>query len=402
MSATKENCDKQHASFSTKNTEYSVSTKNEVEGTVLKILECNSAGLPLDQSAIEKCVDVITKNIREYKSKDDLEPLKNLANLCIEKKLHTEKAKMHRNIAMGYFFTGNTEMAVEMMETAIREFQHQKNHALLNVCYSDLGLIYFCDHEYAKAKELYEKVEALLPSVPDMEKRAIYWHYYRLGLLHSNAREFKTARQYLEKALEYAEASYEIGLAVMNIGIICKRDGENEKAREYYNRALETFEENDYINRSAAYNNLANLYKTIGQFDAALKYINMAFDCLNNRDIVKLFIYFETYTEINVMMGKPEKSIDKFIEMLSNIKDFSVYKSLIIESINSLSIIADESKEMLIRLEAVGIKLIEETTRDNAEYKKELEACLENIRLYIENVDKLNRKGGIIFEKENY
>lgn len=118
--------------------------------------------------------------------------------------------------------------------------------------------------------------------------------------------------------------------------------------------------------------------------------------------MTQLFIYFETYTELNALTGEAEKSIDKFIEMLSSIRDFYMYKSVIIESINSLAIAVDENKKLLEKLEAVVAKLIESTANTNTEYKRELEKCLENIRLYIADADRLSMKGGIILEKENY
>lgn len=374
----------------------------ESRESVLKILEEHSRGVPLEREAVEKCVDAVTKSIRGYNDKEALKILKNFTNLCIEQRLHTAKAKMHRNLAMSGLFTNNIEMAVEMMETAISEFQHQKNYALLGACYSDLGLIHFCNHDYVKARELYEKAEALLPSAPDTERRTVYNLYYRKGLLCSNSMEYIAARQHLEKAIEYADAKSDLGLAIMNIGITYKRDRDYEKACEYYNKALETFEKDDYLNRSATYNNLASLHMTFGQLDTALKYINMAFECLDNRDMTQLFIYFETYTELNALTGEAEKSIDKFIEMLSSIRDFYMYKSVIIESINSLAIAVDENKKLLEKLEAVVAKLIESTANTNTEYKRELEKCLENIRLYIADADRLSMKGGIILEKENY
>jgi len=169
----------------------------------------------------------------------------------------------------------------------------------------------------------------------------------------------------------------------MNIGINYEVQSNFNKALEYYDKALDTFEKNDYFSKSLVHNNLAELYKATGDYKKALKHINKAFEYLDNKDSTRLFTYFTTYTEISVLTGEPEKALDKFGEMLLHIEDFAVYKSLVIEGTDSLIAAGARDEKILKKLEALILKVIEDTSAENHEYKKELERCLRNIRKYM-------------------
>jgi len=339
-------------------------------------------------------VEYVSQNIKKYTREKDIDILQLLKNQCADKGLKVEAAKMYRAIGMHNFYRNNRKTALEMLHLAIELVKEHDRKDLLAAYTSELGYIYFFGHENKKAEMQYEYVEKLLPDIPGLDKYILHLHYYRFGILHNILYKFELAEYEFGKALSYAEEKVDIGQTLMNIGINYKRQMNFNKALEYYYKTLETFEDNDYFNKSKVYNNLAELYKVIGRYDKALEYIERAFDYLGNKDASLLFVYFTTYTEIVVLLREPEKALDKFIENLFKIEDFTVYKSYIIENIDSLAIAGSENGEMLKKLEAVVQKLIKDTSAENPEYEKELERCLENIRLYIQETDKPNAKGG--------
>jgi len=355
-----------------------------------------------DSERLTAIVENVSKNIKKYTGENDIDLLKLLKDRCAEKGLTAETVKMCRATGMYYFYRSNTMFAEDKLCQAIYAAEKIKRNDLVVAYTSELGFLHFYKHEYIKAETQYKYAEELIQCIPDLNKNILHLHYSRYGILHSSLHKFELAQEEFVKALSYAEEKTDIGFALMDIGINYKRQLDFSRALEYYDKALETFEENDYFNKSIVYNNLAELYKVIGSYDKALEYINDAFRYLGKKDATKLFIYFTTYTEIAVILKKPEKALEKFWGMLSNVEDLSVYRSYIVENIDSLAISGARNRKMLKKLETVVVKLIKFTSPEYYVYKRELARCLENIRLCIQNTNTPNGKGGLFLEKNNY
>jgi len=338
-----------------------------------------------DSEKLTAMVEYVSQNIKLYNEERDIDILRLLKKRCYDKELKVEIIKMCRAVGMHYFYRNNMMFAKDKLRLAINKAGEIKRKDLAAAYSSELGLVFFYEHQHILAEVEYKYVEKLLPDIPDMDRHILFLHYYRYGtlLIKSPFNKYERAQEALEKALSYAEEKVYAGLTLMNIGINYKLQADFNKALEYYDKALDTFEKNDYINKSKVYNNLAELYKITGEYKKALKHINKAFDYLNNKDTSLLFVYFTTYTEIEVMLEDPEKALDKFMDMFYHIEDITVYKSLVIEGIDSLTTAGTKNIKMLKKLEAVVDTLIKYTTADNPEYKQELERCLANIRTYI-------------------
>jgi len=367
------------------------------EETVLTELDINEA----DNEKLKALVEYVSKNIRRFAGEKSIDILRLLKSRCNEKGLIVELVKLYRATGMYYLFRNNIMFAVDKLNLAINTAGEIGRKDLVAAYNSDIGLVYFYQHENKKAEMQYEYVEKLLPDIPELDKYILYLHYYRYGLLHSVLHEYELALETLEKALSYAEEKADIGYTLMNIGVSYKKQLNLNKALEYYNKALDTFEGRDYFSKSIVYNNLAELYKVTGSYGKAQEHINRAFEYLGNKDASKLFNYFATYTEIAVLLREPEKALDKFLEMLLSIENYAVYKSLIIEGIDSLTTVGAENGKMLKKLENAVVKLIKYTSVENREYKNELENCLSNIRQYIQDINKSDEKGGLFFEKDD-
>jgi len=336
-----------------------------------------------DSDKLTAMVEFVSQNIKTFNGEKDIDTLRLLRNTCDDKGLTAEAVKMCRAVGMYYFYRNNMIFARDKLRLAINKAEEIGRKDLVAAYSSELGLIFFYEHEHILAEVEYKNVEKLLPDISDIDKYILHLHYYRYGILHRTLHEYELAEHALEKALSYAEEKAEIGYTLMNIGIYYKLQLNFNKALEYYDKALDTFEKSDYFSKSIVYNNLAELYKVSGNYNRAMKHINKAFKYLDNKDASKLFIYFTTYTEIAVLLGEPEKALDKFLEMFFHIQDYAIYKSYIIENIDSLAKAGAKDKKMLKKLEAVVAKLIEYTSAENLEYKQELERCLENIRMYM-------------------
>jgi len=338
-----------------------------------------------DSDKLTAMVEFVSQNIKKYNEEQDYDILRLLKNRCTEKELTVETVKMCRAVGMYYFYINNMTFARDKLRLAINRAEEIGRKDLIAAYSSELGLVFFYEHEHILAEAEYKYVEKLLPDIPDLDKHILFLHYYRYGILlnASPLNKYELAQEVLEKALSYAEGKVYAGLTLMNIGINYKKQTDFNKALEYYDKALDTFDKNDYFYKSMVYNNLAELYKVTGDYKNALKHINKAFEYLDNKDITIFFECFTTYTEISILMGEPEKALDKFLEMFFHIEDYAVYKSYITENIDSLVAAGAKDVKILKKLEAVVLKLIEDASAENHEYKMELERCLGNIRKYI-------------------
>jgi len=369
--------------------------RHEVELLELSIDRTGLAELEINEADSEKLaalVEYVSKNIKKFTGENDIYILWQLKFKCDQKCLTAGTIEMYRVIGMQHFYRNNMKIALEMLQIAIDMAKEHGRKDLLAAYSSELGLVYFYKHEHKSAEAEYKYVEKLLPDIPEPDRHMLFLHYYRYGMLlnTSHLHEYELAQEMLEKALSYADEKVYAGLTLMNIGINYKLQSDFNKALEYYDKALNTFDKNDRFSKSLVYNNLAELYKATGSYSKALEHINMAFEYLDNNDITIFFECFTTYTEIEVLLGEPEKALDKFLEMLFNIEDYAVYKSYITENIDSLAKAVAKDGKMLKKLEAVVAKLIKYTTAENREYKRELESCLGNIRTYIQDINNSN------------
>ncbi len=339
-----------------------------------------------EHQQISDNVELVTKNIREYKRESDLAALENLKDLCIKEKLIIEMAKMYRNIGMYHFFTNNLSNAIISVQLAVDLLRRENCISLLVEYYSELGLFYFYNHEYLYSRRYYEEVEELLMMVSDIDRHIMYDHYYRYGILLSNMQEYAISKLKLEKALLFSEDDTDTGLIIMNFGLLYKRQKDLKTALRYYSKALCLFDDKSMKTKSIVYNNIAEVYKILGQYKKALSYIDKAFNCITDNDLSRLFVYFNTYTEIKMLMGERGAVLDEFLALLVRVKDFHLYKGLIIEGISNMIVIGSEDRNILKRLEDAIVKLVECNTYDNEEYIKELKVCIGNIRLCLKEL----------------
>lgn len=374
--------DNQSAETDTLNTAASIHKIADFIGIKTDIV-WRCAGKTLKDMRDEICTMVgrVYSDIKEYSSPGDLVFLERLLEVCKEYDLTTETAKMHRNLGVYYFQRNRISEAIDKFNEAVQLAVSTKNNGLQASFCSNLGLIYFFNNDFTRAKRCYETVEGLIPYIED-DDNIFFLHNYRYGILYSTMQEFEMAKQYFDQALVFAKNKIDIGNAIMNIGVIYAGQRNFYKAQEYYREALKVFDEDDELNQSIIYNNLAELYSIFGQQDKALYYINLAFEKLGNKNTAKVFIYFRTYTEIKILMGAPEQAFDRFLELLVQVKEYNLYKSYIVDSINDMALLASENREMLNKLENTVMEMINNAGCENEEYRKELKSCLGNISIY--------------------
>jgi len=348
-------------------------------------LTADIIGIMSEHQQISEKVELVTKNIIDYKKESDLAALEKLKDLCIKENMTIEMAKMYRNIGMYHFYTNNFDNATISMELAIDLLRRESGTKLLAEYYSELGLIYFYNHEYLYSRRYYEEAEELLTQESDIDKHIVYLHYFRYGMLLNSMQEYSHSKLKLEKALLFAADEKDTALIIMNFGILSKKQKDMKTALRYYSKALWLVGDKDMKIKGIVYNNIAEVYKILGQYEKALSYMDRAFKCITDDNLSRLFVFFNTYTEIKILKGEREAVLDKFLQLLGRVKEFHLYRALIIEGISNMIVIGSEDESILERLETAIIKLIEENAFGHDEFVRELKACLENIRLFLKD-----------------
>jgi len=324
-------------------------------------------------------VDNITKNISNYIKDTDTAILKMLKKLCVQKSMSEEIAKMTRNIGMHYYYRNDTERALRYINSSIKASIELESLSLLVSFLTDKGLVLFYDLKYEQAKECYLKAYKLLPDTIGIDKRMIHLLYYRTGLLYTFTGNYEDSYEMMYKALEYADRTTDIGWVHVNIGVIYRRQGLYEEALEEYDTVLQLYGEEYDIERSSVYNNIAHLYKEIGEYDKAVQNINKAFELLKCKNMSMFFTFFQTYTEIKVLQGESKEELTKLVELLSQIKDYFVYKCYVTDGINVAIKTSYEDKAVLSKLSKKIKVIINQIGKRNQEYKQELDNFMSEV-----------------------
>ncbi len=284
-----------------------------------------------EEDQIREMVQNIYENIKMYIAREDIYMFEKLKDLCVEYDLYIETIIMQRNMAILYLYKNQIDKAIGFMEASINTVRIS-NYSIK--WKSELGLMYFYGCEYKKSKKLFEEVEDLLSEARGVDERTVFLHYYRYGLLSNNTNKYPLAEKLFEKSLEYTKIQAEIGSSIMNIGISYKKRKKYKRALEYYNRALDIFEDN--LNRSILLNHLAELYKCRRNYERALYYSKLALRCGADNDLESLFIYYQTYAEILICKNEFSGAKDKLFEFIDRIESNFFRKKFIKEGISAV------------------------------------------------------------------
>lgn len=351
---------------------------------VVKLLKLTTDSIKVmsEHQQISDSVEQVAKEIKKYNKKSDFAVLKELRDLCIRENMTIEMAKMYRNIGMYYFYANNLSKAVISMQLAVELLKWENCISLLVEYYSELGLVYYYNREYLYAKRYYDETEELISKDTGTKLQILFLHYYRYGVLLSCIREDESAKVKLEKALIFSDSERHTAMAIMNLGIVSKNQGDIKAALEYYDKAICILKDKDMNVKGSIYNNIAEAYKVLGQYRKALDYMDKAFKCIKDNDLSLKFIYFNTYVEIKVLMDDREPVFDKFLSLLAKAEDYRIHKNLIIEGISNVAKVGSRDADMLKRLGAAVAEIIKDNTYDNEDYLKGLKGCIQDIRKY--------------------
>jgi tetratricopeptide (TPR) repeat protein len=328
---------------------------------------------------ISKMVQTVSRNFKDYKSENDLLAMTKLKQLCIEHNLDIESMKIDRAMARYHFYITEFFKSVELLEMALVKARSLEDKSFEVMCLSDLGLMHYSNHKFNQALEIFTRAEKLT-ELQAIDNDALFDLNYLFGILLNDTGHHEKAREKFSKAIELASDKVDKGRAIMNIGLSYKKQREYQTAIEHYTEALQYTASNGE-KQSVVYNNLAELYKVIGDYDSALKYIQRSFELLDYNNQNYYFITFQTYAQIKALKGELDDVLERLFEIIIERRNIFTDKSFMIKGIETVIQLAyqEGNNTILKRIELFLIESLDTIGTDNTEYASELERCLGKI-----------------------
>ncbi len=133
-----------------------------------------------------------------------------LSNLIEADKLKPEDSKIKNNLAMAYYFKGQTQMAIDLLNESI-QINPKNSDAKVN-----LGSIYFQTNQYQLAKNTYNEI------LRDLVYKHQYRTHYNLALIALKQDDTLMAQKHLYLSLkdrnDYCPSLYQLGVIAREQG----------------------------------------------------------------------------------------------------------------------------------------------------------------------------------------
>ncbi len=159
--------------------------------------------------------------------------------------LSPDLAALYGNKGFVYSEQGNNDEALKWYDKALY-IQEQVLDSLspdLAISYNSIGGVYYEQGNNDEALKWLEKALKIREQILDPLSPYLARSYNNIGVLYSNKGDFYEGLKWLEKSLKIREQvldplSLDLALLYKNIGVLCKKINNDNKALEYFNKAL--------------------------------------------------------------------------------------------------------------------------------------------------------------------
>lgn len=162
----------------------------------------------------------------------------------------------------------------------LEQLNHRSPQQELNVSiiYHQLGLIFYRQGEYEKAKRLYE--ESLSIGEQFNYKSGKASNYHHLGIISYTQGDYESAEKYYRESLAiHVEEGDQIEISSLchELGMVCRKQGELKEAEKWYVKSLNISQEiNDRPRQASSYHQLSILFCEQGELTSAEKWCHKA------------------------------------------------------------------------------------------------------------------------------
>ena len=230
-------------------------------------------------------------------------------------KIHFQTAKLTILEAKGDFGSCFTLIDEILPQTELIDNDNSKHYQA--VMYNVKGSILSVQRgKYKEAVDSYLQVLRIYQEIND-EENNIAMTYNRLGLLHSDMKDYSKSVSYFLNGISYLEnippksatEVYNLLILYSNLGDVYKEMGISDQAIQYQNKALKLAEDvNSEIDKSRILHNLGKIYLQNKQFSEALDYFQ------TSQQMCRLLEVPEGLMQNYLLLGKTYIGLKKFKE----------------------------------------------------------------------------------------
>ena len=271
------------------------------------------------------------------------------------------------------YYNSNTKQSKEFANEAINlsdkiNWIYGKNLSLLK-----LGKIEYLMGNFDKSLKYNLNALSFFKSINDKEGIAVSTN--QVGENYSKLQKDSLAILYLNKSLEISKEIKNIVLVktnYTNLGALSARNGQYNKALNYYFEALKIKSKDNNSNINGIINgNIGSIYLELGKFEDALKYYQKAIK-INEKNEMKVSLAYNYYNlaVLYYNLGKYHEATNNFDKVI-NLQNFINDNSMIIDCIATkaivLNLLGDTPKALRI-FEENETKLPETLTSSDLSY----------------------------------
>jgi len=302
---------------------------------------------------IMKCLQTIVSNIEDYMNKEGLRKAEYLLKKSQEMNFLQGEA-LALTCYGTIMFSQKDEKCWDIIKEAVSKSK-KVSVDLYTVALAKKGYMLNNSRSSADTVKLLEAHRRRVRNI-HVHKAYIGQFYFHLGIAYRLNKNYKSAKKYMELAYDNAYTRKEKVRRITNIGLVLKMQGKYTKAIKCYKSVFElTLDKLEY---ARIYNNIANVYIKLNEFNKAYEYVEHAIELAHDVEFLNRKInYYDTLFEIIVITEDSQKKFHNAFEyILSELRNLEyIYENfyVIAECIKKIvSIItrrnADEYLEKLI------------------------------------------------------
>lgn len=223
-------------------------------------------------------------------------------------------AAAYNNLGVSYRMQGALDKSLEYYLRSLKLYDQLQNKEGIGTTKNNIATIYSLKKDYGQAMKYFEESHQIFTELDD--KRKIVGSLNNLGNLNSDLQLYEQAYKYYTQAYQLSEQTGEPLLdPISNIGNLFFKQGNNQRAIEFYEKAVAMAEkENNRLSVLTITNNIGEVFTKAGQPARALPYLEKALRLSNE---LQAFIYEPNIlrnTAINyARLGKHKEAFDAML-----------------------------------------------------------------------------------------
>ena len=289
---------------------------------------------------LKEALQIAEENLKLYESKE------------VENKFL--KAELHYRLFFTHFYLLNYKKAIYHTEQCLDLALQIDNTYLIVKSYTAISGTYLHRHNYIHALPFLFKALQYAKLLKNEESLQLIHVYLNMGHIYQHLHQLHLARNYFLRSirlfkLQFGEDYPHIANAKIMLGLIEVMDGEESKAKRYFQEAVSIKQKYKIVDSELAtcLIELGQIHFEQKEWETAFSYLNKGIDIqkqINNKDVHWFFNAYYNLAELSIKKGDFEEAND-YLQKIENLavgEDANFYLGGICLSQANISILKKE------------------------------------------------------------